>query len=175
MPRFTIALPQERDDIMATAKKLPSGAYRCLIFDGMESGKRKYKSFTAPTKKEAEYKATQYIIEKEENKNTFKNNNSFKNELEGYITTKEPVLSPSTIRGYRNVQKMLEEKYKDFCDMKLSAISQENVQNIINDLSKAKSPKTVRNYYGLISSVIGSNSALNTTMTESTTRPLHPL
>ena len=164
MPKFTIATLQEGNDIMATAKKLPSGAYRCLIFDGMESGKRKYKSFTAPTKKEAEYKATQYIIEKEENKNTFKNNNSFKNELERYIATKESVLSPSTIRGYRNIQKMLEEKYEDFCAMKLSAISQENVQNIINDLSKTKSPKTVRNYHGLISSVIGSNLALNTTM-----------
>lgn len=55
---------------MATAKKLPSGAYRCLIFDRMENGKWKYKSFTAPTKKEAEYKATQYIMTKEEKKKT---------------------------------------------------------------------------------------------------------
>ena len=39
---------------MATAKKLPSGAYRCLIYIGDENGKRKYKSFTAKTKKEAE-------------------------------------------------------------------------------------------------------------------------
>lgn len=55
---------------MATAKKLPSGAYRCLIFDHMEDGKRKYKSFTAATKKEAEYQATQYIMQKEEQKKT---------------------------------------------------------------------------------------------------------
>lgn len=53
---------------MATAKKLPSGSYRCLIFDRMEDGKRKYKSFTAPTKKEAELKATQYVIEKDDKK-----------------------------------------------------------------------------------------------------------
>ena len=36
---------------MATAKKLDSGSWRCLAFIGMENGKRKYKSFTAPTKK----------------------------------------------------------------------------------------------------------------------------
>lgn len=150
---------------MATAKKLPSGAYRCLIFDRIEDGKRKYKSFTAPTKKEAEYMAAQYLMEKEENQSQRqKNNNLFNDELEKYIITKEAVLSPSTIRGYRNIQKMLTQKYNDFCDMKISAISQEDVQKVISDLSKTKSPKTVRNYHGLISSVIGPNLALNTTM-----------
>lgn len=44
---------------MATAKKLPSGAYRVRIFDHYETntdGERKaiYQSFTAPTKREAE-------------------------------------------------------------------------------------------------------------------------
>ena len=42
---------------MATAKKLKSGSWRCLVYDCMEDGKRKYKSFTAPTKKEAEHGA----------------------------------------------------------------------------------------------------------------------
>lgn len=149
---------------MATAKKLPSGAYRCLIFDRMEDGKRKYKSFTAPTKKEAEYLATQYIMEKEEKKKNPQNKNLFCEELENYITAKEAVLSPSTIRGYRNIQKMLNSFYPNFCNLKLSEIQQEDVQNVISALSKAKSPKTVRNYHGLISSVIGTNLALNTTM-----------
>ena len=52
----------KEDDTMATAKKLPSGAYRCLIYIGDENGKRKYKSFTAKTKKEAEFKATQFAL-----------------------------------------------------------------------------------------------------------------
>ncbi|MBD5501829.1 MAG: site-specific integrase [Lachnospiraceae bacterium] len=149
---------------MATAKKLPSGAYRCLIYDRTEDGKRKYKSFTAPTKKEAEYLATQYIMEKEEKKKNPQNRNLFSEELEKYITAKETVLSPSTIRGYRNIQKMLNSSYPNFCNLKLSEIQQEDVQNVISDLSKVKSPKTVRNYHGLISSVIGTNLALNTTM-----------
>ena len=50
---------------MATARKLPSGNYRVRLFVGMEDGKRKYKSFTAPTKKEAERQAAVYEYEKE--------------------------------------------------------------------------------------------------------------
>ncbi len=149
---------------MATAKKLPSGKYRCLIYIGMENGKRKYKSFTADTKKEAELKATQYVMDKEKNRKNTQNENLFCDELENYIAVKEAVLSPSTIRGYRNIQKMLKEKYSIFCNIKISDITQDDVQNVISNLSKTKSPKTVRNYHGLISSIIGSNLTLNTTM-----------
>ena len=53
---------------MATAKVLPSGAYRVRVFAGKENGKSIYKSFTAPTKKEAEYLATQYLMEATEKK-----------------------------------------------------------------------------------------------------------
>ena len=41
---------------MATAKKLPSGKWRALLYDYTDAqGKRHYESFTADTKKEAEY------------------------------------------------------------------------------------------------------------------------
>lgn len=53
---------------MATAKKLPSGNYRVNLYIGKGvDGKRKYKSFTAPTKKAAEYLAAQYNQLKKEN------------------------------------------------------------------------------------------------------------
>ena len=43
------------ETIMATAKKLPSGSYRVRVYVGASAnGKKKYKSITAPTKKEAE-------------------------------------------------------------------------------------------------------------------------
>ncbi len=46
---------------MATAKKLPSGSYRVQLYIGKDAnGKRQYKSFTADTKKEAEYLAAKY-------------------------------------------------------------------------------------------------------------------
>ena len=53
---------------MATAKKLPSGSWRCLVYDYTDtSGKRHYKSFTssAPTPKDlqlsAPYAAPKYV------------------------------------------------------------------------------------------------------------------
>ena len=40
---------------MAKAKKLASGSWRCLVYSHTDpDGKRRYKSFTAANKKEAE-------------------------------------------------------------------------------------------------------------------------
>ena len=52
---------------MATAKKLPSGSWRVQVYAGKDSeGKIKSKSFTASTKREAEYLALQYQQERKE-------------------------------------------------------------------------------------------------------------
>jgi integrase len=148
---------------MATARVLPSGSWRVRTFVGIENGKKIYKSFTAPTKAEAELMATQYVIDKDKKKKR-KTDNLFCDELSKYIITKEAVLSPSTIKGYKNIERMLKKDYSNFYNMKISDIEQEHVQEVISSLAKTKSPKTVRNYHGLISSVLGSNLSLNTTM-----------
>lgn len=148
---------------MATARVLPSGSWRVRMFVGIENGKKVYKSFTAPTKKEAELMATQYMMEKDK-ENKKKTENLFCDELSKYITTKETVLSPSTIKGYKNIERMIKSNYAEFYNMKICDIEQEHVQRVISDLAKTKSPKTVRNYHGLISAVLGSNLHLNTTM-----------
>ena len=135
---------------MATAKKLPSGAYRCLIFDHMENGKRKYKSFTAPTKKEAEYKATQYIMQKEEQQKELPECTLY-DAIGHYCDLKNNVLSPTTIREYRRAQKC---NYADIKNIKLSALTNDDVQRWVNVFSKDHSPKTVKNAYGLIRAVL---------------------
>ena len=84
---------------MPTAKRLPSGSWRCQAYAGKdESGKRIYKSFTAPTKKEAELMAAQYAIERETYSD--EKNLLLKTAMERYNKAKENVLSPSTMRGY---------------------------------------------------------------------------
>ena len=128
---------------MATARVLPSGSWRVRMFVGIENGKKVYKSFTAPTKAEAELMATQYVIDKEQKKK-MKSANLFCDELSKYITTKEAVLSPSTIKGYKNMERMLKKDYNAFYNMKIADIEQEHVQEVISSLSKPKSPKTVR-------------------------------
>ena len=52
---------------MAKAKKLKSGNWRVLVYEYTdEQKKRHYKSFTAPTKKEAEYMAADYALNRNE-------------------------------------------------------------------------------------------------------------
>lgn len=157
---------------MAKAKKLPSGSWRCLVYDYTdEFGKRHYKSFTSNNpspagKREAELLAAEYAAEKETKKISGKNI-EFKDALSEYILKKEPVLSPSTIRGYKNIENGLLKNYANFCSLKVCDIEPDHIQELINELSTKRTPKTVRNYHGLISSVLssnGSNLKLNTTM-----------
>ena len=81
---------------MPTARKLPSGNWRCKIYLYKDSdGKEHYKSFTAKTKKEAEFLAIQYAnqIHKDGEEQTFEEVYRFMTEL------KKPSISPNTHRG----------------------------------------------------------------------------
>lgn len=59
---------------------------------------------------------------------------------------------------------MLLRDYTSFCSIEIRKTSQDDVQRVINYLSLSKSPKTDRNYHGLIASVIGSDLALKTSI-----------
>lgn len=149
---------------MATAKKLPSGNYRCRVYLGKIDGKDVYKSFTAPTKKEAEFNANQFLIKSNKNKIRRSNEYTFADALENYINLKETVLSPSTIRGYKSLKRNFIEKFPKFSNMKICDITQEDIQKVISTLAKEKSPKTVKNYHGIISAILGEEMIIKTTM-----------
>lgn len=146
---------------MATAKKLPSGNYRCRVFVGMENGKKAYKSFTAPTKAEAEFLANEYLINKPAKEES---DITFSMALDSYIKSRQSVLAPSTIREYKRSQK------NDFSlidNKKINKITQQDIQILINEKAADHSPKTVKNIHGLISAVIKMyrpDMALNTTL-----------
>lgn len=146
---------------MATAKKLPSGSWRALAYDYTDaSGKRHYQSFTAPTRKEAEFLAAKFILEKKEHNGP---DISFGDALNSYISQREPVLSPSTIREYRRSVK----NFDDLKDVLISRITQEIVQTHINHFSKNHSAKSVRDNHALITAVLRTyrpDFALNTVL-----------
>ena len=77
---------------------------------------------------------------------------SFLQYSDKYISAKSNILSPSTIRAYRSIVKNLSD---DFCEMQLSAITQEQIQVEINNYSATHSPKSTRNAHGFISAVLG--------------------
>lgn len=79
------------------------------------------------------------------------NNATFDDAVNSYCNAKSEVLSPTTIRGYHTIQKGLPDyfKYKS-----LSDIDNVSIQAVINDYAKKHSPKSVKNAYGLITTVM---------------------
>ena len=134
---------------MAEAKKLPSGSWRVLLYTGTDAaGKRKYSSFTAPTKKEAEFLAAEYRFKHESEIHTHM---TLKDALEGYIDLKEAVLSPTTLRSYRSICR---NHLKGIMNVNLRDLKNEQLQRAISIEAKTCSPKTVRNINGLLVSAI---------------------
>lgn len=134
---------------MATAKKLPSGSYRIRIYVGKKSdGSPDYKSFTAPTKKEAELLAAQYnITHREKTSCTM----TVSEAIQKYIENKTNVLSPTTIRGYI---RLLKGSYESIGWRKICDLTDDMVQKFINEIARNHAPKTVRNVNALLISSI---------------------
>ena len=137
---------------MAKAKKLKSGNWRCLVYDYTdENGKRHYESFTAETKKEAEYLAAEFALNKKR-KREKESILTFGEALDEYISLREAVLSPGTVREYKRSRRC---DLQGIMKIKVSDLTQEIIQKEINKESQTHSPKTVRNMHGLISAVLG--------------------
>lgn len=147
---------------MATAKKLPSGSWRCQIYshteetlqpDGTIKKKRIYKSFTCDDstpkgKRIAEMEASAWAVKKELISHTDK---TFGQALDDYIQARSAVLSPSTIREYKRSRKT---DLQGIMNLKIEDITQEQIQREINREALSHSPKSVRNMHGLLSSVM---------------------
>lgn len=140
-------------------EKLPSGSYRVrkmykgrsytLIFDHK------------PTQKEIVVE----LSEKMQNTDYgAKKALSFDCALKEYISIKSNVLSPATIRGYEQLNNM----YSDtFLDMNLYDVTQVDIQTEVNRYASNHSAKSVRNFSGLISAVLGTyrpNMVIRTTL-----------
>ncbi|MGN0700500.1 MAG: tyrosine-type recombinase/integrase [Oscillospiraceae bacterium] len=132
-----------------TAKKLPSGNWRARVFYKDASGKECCESFTAETKKEAEFLAAQFRAVRKEQTNS---KLTLRAASERYIDSKRNVVSPSTVRGYMAI---LRNYAQDIMPLRITDITQEAVQISINKLAANHSPKTCRNVHGFISAVLG--------------------
>lgn len=70
--------------------------------------------------------------------------------VDAYINSKVNILSPSTIVSY----KMILRHMPAWLNMPISKLTQIDIQNAVNEYSMNHSPKSVKNYHGLISAVI---------------------
>lgn len=125
------------------ATQLPSGSWFCRVrMKGIDQ------CITAPTKKEAERAALavkEGFIQKQNEPMTVAK------AYEKYIEAKEGVLSPSTIAGYKCLSA---NTFQELMPLRLDALNQKIVQTAVSNMARSKSPKYVRNAYGLFTAVL---------------------
>lgn len=147
---------------MATAKKLPSGSWRCLVFSHVETdpktGKKKriYKSFTCDVsgprgKRIAEQMAAEWAAEKEAPERLRDGSLTLSEAVNSYIDSKSHVLSESTIIGYRKIQRNY---MGSIASIPLNRFDRQTVQRWVDSIAARASVKTVKNAYGLFSAVM---------------------
>lgn len=123
-------------------EKLPSGSYRV---QKMIDGKRYSLTFDhRPTQKDIAA-----AIQKKAN--AVNGKMTFQDAALSYIDARTNTISPSTLREYKGTLKRLS---NSFLYQTIDDITQNDVQKEINQLSKDRAAKTVRNYHGFIASVL---------------------
>lgn len=128
-----------------TPVELPSGAWRCQV---MINGERISVVDDDPTVAHAKALALKSgLIE-------FSKSSRFLTlgaAVDRYIESKDAILSPSTIVGYKKIKKA---DFEPLINTNISDLTQEKVQRWVNNLAKHKSPKSVRNAHGLLTAVL---------------------
>ena len=125
------------------ATKLPSGNWNInMMVD------RQRISITAATKKEVERQAAAI---KGGAKLAPKNSLTVGEAIDKYIESKDAVLSPSTVAGYRRIRA---NALQDLMPRPVDSLTAQDVQRSINLMARSKSPKTVRNAHGLLSAAM---------------------
>ena len=113
-----------------------------------ENGKNIYKSVTADTKKEAEYLAAEMQLKKKEKA---KSDLVLSEAYKRYINSKKNVLSPSTVLEYIRLSN---KSFQALMNKQIDEITLEMIQCEINSYALDHSAKSVRNAYGLFSTVM---------------------
>ena len=138
---------------MPTAKKLPSGSWRCQVYshtedilqpDGTIKQKRVYRSFTSDVpgskgKRLAEQMAADFAAGKEQLSRV--SDMPVSEAVRLYIDSKAAVLSQSTLRGYESLYR----NYflgSDIGRMRTQDLDNTRIQKWVSGLSARLSPKT---------------------------------
>lgn len=138
---------------LPTPQKLPSGMWRCQV---MVAGKRVSVVEEDAAVAQAKAVALREGLIKKEKKNG-KSADDFlalSDAIENYITMKEAVLSPSSIRSYMTIKR---NRFQSIMARNIYELKKNDIQMAINMEAKSVSAKTVRTSYGLIRSVLHEN------------------
>lgn len=159
---------------MAKAKKLPSGNWRVQVFDYKdENGKNHYRSYTAPTKKEAEYMAIVFKKERPRDDKPI----TVGEAVDQYIDLSQ-TLSPTTLARYRAMRlhgfpHLMDKNVADLDDIAMQTAINIEAKRPKERTGEPLTPKTVKNEYGLISSALKTicNKTFNVKLPKVQTKP----
>lgn len=125
-------------------RELPSGLWRC---EKMVRGVRISETDADPAVAHAKVNAIAAgLLARHKGHST----ETFGEAYDRFIAKNENIFSPSTLLGYKRIK---ENHLEDIASIPMASLSQDIIQTKVNRLAKEKSPKTVRNIYGLITSV----------------------
>ncbi len=130
------------------ARKMSSGNYFIRLRLGGEEI-----CITEATEKEcirqAQFAKSEYLAGKREKKEEKKDCPTLRKAIDDYIDARSNTLSPVTIRGYRIIQK---NRFKTIMDIPMDQITE--WQRIINSEAGTCAPKTLKNAWGFVRSVV---------------------
>ena len=130
------------------AKKMSSGNYFIRLRLGGEEI-----CITEPTEKEcirqAQFIKSEYLAGKRQVQFKGEEAPTLRKAIDDYIDARSNTLSPVTIRGYRIIQK---NRFKDIMDTPVDQLT--DWQRIINREASTCSPKTLKNAWGFVRSVV---------------------
>ena len=134
---------------MEKAHKLPSGNWRVRVCIGKQDGKRVWRSFTGPSKREVEARAAEYALNMPGAGS--RDDMTLKQAMTAYIEAKRNVLSPSTIPGYQSI---IRNHLTNINHLPLYKLTTDKIQAEINREAALVAPKTVENIYALLTSTL---------------------
>ena len=138
---------------MAKAEKLPSGKWRCIAYIGKDKqGKRIRKSFTAPSKKEAEEMAKRCELREKRSAQYEDANMLVLDAIDRYIIKKSAdvekgKISPQTVIGYKSYRENL---LADIAKVPVRKLTDTLINDWIYALEEDHSAKTIKNAYSLL-------------------------
>lgn len=137
--------------------KLPSGSWRVQV---MVDGKRISVVDENPAVAQAKAVALKAgVIEEREKRAQEKSGAiSLSKAIDLYIEGRENVLSPSTINGYKEIQR---NRFLGLMKLKVNDIDESDIQRAVNQEAKSVSTKTIKNALGLVVSVISEYKPIN--------------
>lgn len=142
----------KRNTRLPKIRQLPSGNYQARIYAGKDgAGKAVVQSITRSSYAEVQLALANFKAERTDEKRNGTHGRTVRDMMTDYITRRENVLSPSTVRSYRGI---VRNNFAELMPVKLSELSQNLVQSAVNADAVRLSPKSIRNAYGLFSAAL---------------------